>query len=382
MSSNLPIRVLHVIPSLSKGGAERLCLDMIRCMQELQGVETYLVVLSSENAYSEEYQDITPQVINAYVIPSVTGIWKVCLREWDNLVREMRPNIIHSHLYEAEIVTRYNLIKGVRYFTHCHQNTPQLSPFRIFDLFSKTRLAQLYERHFLMKKYVLSKNQFLCISKNTLEYYHSILPKQISKNTHLLPNAIDVQQFIKKSSNAPVNGKTIKLVSIGRLDQNKNQQFLIHVVAELKNRSIPINLVLLGDGELKNELKNLSYNLKVENEIEFYGSQQNIERVLWEQHVYVHSAISEAFGLVFLEAMAAGLPIVTLNGGGNQELILENINGHLITTNSVARFADKILSICESNVHYERMSAAAKEFAKKFDIYPYCKKLVALYKVN
>ena len=80
-------------------------------------------------------------------------------------------------------------------------------------------------------------------------------------------------------------------------------------------------------------------------------------------------------GLVLLEAMAAGLPVVTLDGGGNRDLVIDGKNGYLIEKQDPKEFADRILEIYQN----KEMSHFNAEYAKQFDIVAYCEKLVEIY---
>ena len=89
--------------------------------------------------------------------------------------------------------------------------------------------------------------------------------------------------------------------------------------------------------------------------------------------------IVEGFGLVLLEAMAAGLPIVSLDGRGNRGLIKDGENGFFIIEENAGLFVDKILLLANDEPLYRQMSAQAVEFARGYDIKNYVDRLLALY---
>ena len=78
--------------------------------------------------------------------------------------------------------------------------------------------------------------------------------------------------------------------------------------------------------------------------------------------------------------MAAGLPVVTLDGGGNRDLMINGENGYLIEEQDPEKFAQKIISLVENKDKYTEISNYCKEYAKKYDIKEYVKKLLVLYK--
>jgi glycosyltransferase involved in cell wall biosynthesis len=93
----------------------------------------------------------------------------------------------------------------------------------------------------------------------------------------------------------------------------------------------------------------------------------------------VHSATYEPFGLVLLEAMSAGLPVVCLDGHGNRELIREGENGFMVNPPDAKVFARRILDCVSSVETWNHFSTAAKDFVKPYDIEIYAQRLVRLY---
>ena len=86
------------------------------------------------------------------------------------------------------------------------------------------------------------------------------------------------------------------------------------------------------------------------------------------------------FGLVILEAMATGLPVVSLDGYGNRELIIENENGFMLPNNaSAAAFAEKIIFMINNPEERIRMGKYSSQFVKKYDLNHYSQTLIDLY---
>jgi glycosyltransferase involved in cell wall biosynthesis len=88
----------------------------------------------------------------------------------------------------------------------------------------------------------------------------------------------------------------------------------------------------------------------------------------------------EPFGLVILEAMASGLPVVSLDGFGNRELMKESENGFMVPNNATAEdFAEKIIYFISNPSEIERMGKFAVEFSKHYDIDHYTDRLIEIY---
>ena len=94
----------------------------------------------------------------------------------------------------------------------------------------------------------------------------------------------------------------------------------------------------------------------------------------------MHAATYEPFGLVLIEAMAAGLPVVCLDGGGNRDIMEQNKNGIMVHQQDAKVFAEAILHIANNPTIYNEMSAYAAQYAARFDIKPYVDRLLELYR--
>jgi glycosyltransferase involved in cell wall biosynthesis len=379
MSRSEPLRIIQVIPSLQKGGAERLCLDIVRWLRKLPGLELLLVTLDPINSYRKEYPDIEPTVIDACVVPSVLGKWKVNMASWEQVLDDFRPHVVHSHLFQAEVLTRYRLRAGVRYFTHCHDNMPQLKRLEWNELTSKHRLTEAFERSYMLDRYRKCDNRFIAISPDTEAYFRENLPDSLARNITLLPNAIDCSRFSARTASPPSPGGVVRLINIGSFVPKKNQAFLLGVLQKLRSDGMDAHLTLVGDGPLRHVVMDKAKEMNLEPFVHFPGNVDRVEELLWESHVYVHSATYEPFGLVLLEAMAAGLPVVALDGRGNRELIVDGQNGYLLNQGDEENFMKRISDIIHSSQIWNHVHDNAIRLSKKHDMRDYIHTLVRTY---
>jgi glycosyltransferase involved in cell wall biosynthesis len=112
----------------------------------------------------------------------------------------------------------------------------------------------------------------------------------------------------------------------------------------------------------------------------FKGKVEKVEDYLEDSDIYLHSATYEPLGLVLLEAMAVGLPVITLDGKGNRDLIEEGKNGYMIYDQDPEKFAQKIIFLVKNKSKYAEISSYCKQYAEKYDIKEYVNKLYLLYK--
>lgn len=387
------MKILHIIPTLSKGGAERLVIDIINQSLKIENTKVRLVIFRDDIEYDiSAIKDII-SIIPASVQLSLIKKWKIHISDLQSYLNEFKPDIIHTHLFEAELVSRFCFYPNARWFSHVHDNMVQLNNWT-WSSMSKTNITNWYEKKVLFQLY--KKNggtHFIAISKHTESYIKSIQPKY---PVTLLHNSIDVKLFQKPSDFqkridngglSSVEGShsqlttnhsslTLTLINIGSFVSKKNQTFLLNILLELNKKGIYTSWFFLGDGPLKPEVERRAVELGVINQCQFLGNVNKVEEYLWQSDVYVHTANYEPLGLVLLEAMAAGLPVVTLDGGGNRDLVINGKNGFLIQNQNPEEFADRILEVYQN----KEMSDFNSEFAKQFDIESYCEKLLNLYK--
>jgi len=290
---------------------------------------------------------------------------------------EFQPNIIHTHLFEAEMVVSQINIGDAKRFSHFHDNIVQFESPLISKTSLKQKITNFYERYIITKVIKPSINNFICISNDTFSYARKVISRKLHGNIHLLVNSIDVSRF--SNSETKIVSQKIKLINIGRFAKKKNQIFLIDVAKELRSKGVNFELVFIGDGELLMDVKSYTKKLNLGQQIVFKGKVENVEEDLCDSNFYVHSATYEPLGLVLLEAMASGLPVITLDGKGNRDLIEEGKNGYMIYEQDPELFAQKIISLVENKDKYIEISNYCKEYAKQYDIKEYVNKLLLLY---
>lgn len=366
------MKIIHIIPNLKKGGAERLVLDICNELQKREGVVVKLITFTSDNEYEFLSKNIDWTVVKASVQLSILSKNLIQVNELQNVFDNFKPDFIHTHLYEADLIARSCYYPKAKWFFHCH------SPLKIFqknqkDL--KKNIIYKFERNYLFNR--IKENggtSFITISKNTQNYFKD---KVKNYDLSLLPNAINCDSF-ESLEPKKLNAK-LHLLNIGSLTKVKNHFFLIKVANNLKKIGIEFKFYFLGDGVLRENVENEILKNGLEKNIVLKGKIDDISYYLHKSDIYIHGSLYESFGLTILEAMAAGLPVVTIDGEGNRDLIVAGENGYILSNNDVENFTKKILSIYTNPEKYYKMSSFAKKFARQYDIKHYIDNLLKIY---
>ncbi len=153
-------------------------------------------------------------------------------------------------------------------------------------------------------------------------------------------------------------------VTIGRLIPRKSHEVLIDAVATIPD----LHLFLIGDGPLKRKLMNVVAEKGISDRIHMVGfvSEEKKQQLLRASDLYVSAAEHEGFGIVFLEAMEAGLPIVAVNEGGQTDFLAAGENALLVEPHNPTELAQSMRKLLTDSVLSERMAAANRQKVQSF----------------
>lgn len=373
------LRVLHIIPSLEKGGAERLVLDICNQFITYPDVEVKLVCLRDKNTYAALSANIPMLVVPAKYIPSITGKATDETAPLRQLLNEFKPHIIHTHLFEAEIAARATGYYNAAYICHCHYNTVQFKSFSLQTLTNKGLLANFVERKTIMKHTAKAvDNAYIAISEDVKTYFEENLPRYLKQKVVFMHNAIDWAKFSAAPLPQPPTDE-LRLINVGSFNPRKNQQLLVHLAVYLKQKGVNVKMTMYGDGADRPKILQLIADLGCADYVFAPGNIDNVEVPMANSHLYIHSALSEPFGLVIVEALASGLPVVALDGYGNRDLHKDGVTGFLMPDGNIEAFAEKVMLLANDNELYRQISEGARGFSAAYDIAIYTKKLYTLY---
>ena len=359
------LKIVHIIPNHKKGGAERLVQDTCNYIFQNQLAHIKLITFLKNIDVKFPYHVNIPSQFEL----SITKKSKINIIELQKFIENFKPNIIHSHLWETEMLLTNIKYKDCVRFSHFHDNMIQLRKSLLPR--SKRHITNMYEKRLYFKN---NNNHFICIAKDSYEFASKTLPKK--NKIHLIPNAIDFQKFHIKEKR---NYKEIRMINIGSFVKKKNQALAIHILKNLIEKGYCASLTFLGDGRMKNEVESLAIKHNIRNNINFLGNVENVKEHLQESNLYLHTATYEPFGLVLLEAMAAGLPVVSLDGKGNSDFIKNGINGYILEKENPNLFSQKIIYILKNEIVRETLIQNGFLTAKKYDIKKYCENLTSCY---
>lgn len=345
-----------LIDSLCGGGAEKLINDIAPRFKN-HGYYVEILILTDKN---DKYKsNLEKEGINVLVLDSNLGhISKMF--EIGKIISKGNFDVIHANLFP---MTYY--IALISCFMK-HRN---------FKLVMTEHNTDNRRRHivffrplerFIYKKY----DNIISISLMTQEKLKEWL-KLTSKYDNrfcVINNGVPIREFSsaeKYEKNylfQEYQTDDILIAMIGSFTKQKNHLGMLGILEKLPYR---YKLILAGEGPLMNEIQDVARQRKLLNRIVFLGFRADIARILQTIDILVIPSLWEGFGLIAVEAMACGKPIVASNVPGLAEVV--DTNGLLAESNCVDDFVNQILRL-EDNDTYRYYAIKSKKGAKEYDI--------------
>lgn len=154
------------------------------------------------------------------------------------------------------------------------------------------------------------------------------------------------------------------MVNVAEFNNNKNQQFLIRVLAKLKEKVSNVRLLLAGKGPMLDYCRRLSQELDVSDRVEFLGFRKDIDEILPMCDLAVASSYREGLPVNIMEAMACGLPVVATKNRGHNELVYDGQSGWLVDPNDIDKMATKIEMIARDSNLQNRLGNLGREIVE------------------
>lgn len=326
-------KLVHVITTISRGGAENQLLILAR-EQVFGGQDVTVVFLKDAPELLEDFQ-------SAGVIVNKSCYEKNIFHQLMWMAKYFKNNdvIIHAHLPRAEILVAATSLKGS--FIVTRHNSEKFFP-KMPTSMSSFLSRMVTDR---AKSVIAISNEVsLFLKKN----------KEISENTKIdiIKYGFDNKMLISQKniikSELGLTNSNIIVGTIGRIVPQKDYPTLLNAFAAFNSNVPHSKLIILGDGYLASEMKLLTTKLKLDKNVLWLGKKSKIQDYLNIMDMFVLSSIYEGFGLVLLEALSVGVPIVASNISAIPE-VLGNDYPYLARVGDYSDFADKMMEIYQAN---------------------------------
>ncbi len=356
------MKILHTITSLELGGAEKLLTELIPA-QIAMGHEAELLILCDKNAVFMDNFKLKNIPVHVSKYNSI--------KTWKNMfqikkyAKKGKFDVVHSHLTHAQywtsLASRIDFGKRI-YITTEHSTSNNRRQKFIFKLIDR----------FIYKPY----KKIISISPATQEE----LIKWIGGNKkrfEIIENGIDLSRFSQGNkidlSEYGLDTDDKIIIMISRFHKAKDQDTVIKSLEFLPKI---YKLVLVGDGERREELEKLTSEKNLSSRVFFLGIRKDIPDLLKTSYISVQSSIFEGFGITALESMSAGIPTIATDVPGLSAIVKGG--GILFPVGDYKKLAKIIFSL-ERNDMYNKIKNSCIEKSKMYDIKITAEKYINLY---
>ena len=343
------IKVLHITFDMTIGGAQQVIRQLI------ENIDSRIInseIACLDNQVGELGEILSKQGISIHLFNRKPGIDLILINQLRQLVRINHYNIIHCHQYTPYVygllASRFLSTKLI--FTEHGRFYPDYGSWKrklvnpIFSIFTDHITSISKATKEAMVKYENFKPSDIQV------IYNGVVDcSYINVDCHLLKCEFDIPE------DAFIFG------TISRLQPIKNQKMMIRAFKMVNDKYNNTCLLIVGDGEIKNELMILTEELSISNNVIFTGFQQDPYPFHQIIDVFLLSSFSEGTSMTLLESMSFSKPSVATNVGGNPELISDGYNGFLIESDKVEPFAEACIRLYEDSTLKHIMGNNARE---------------------
>ena len=355
------MKIVHVIASLSIGGAETLLKDLAINFKNKGHDISIVVLMRTESFLPSELEIAGVSIIYAPVSKKISI--RNLLFLW-NYLRNNKPDIVHAHLtwdtYAAAIVKIFLKHKPV--FMATEHST-----------FGAKRRENFFVKLLDLERWLYDKYcRVVCINNEVFDSINSTVPG-IKNKCILIKSGIDIKKF---SSEYLIDERLKKpaILNIGTLCNQKQQEILVRSMAGLPQI---VELWLIGGGPGRFFLESLVTELNLGDRVRFLGMRSDVEVFIKKATIYVQASLYEGLSIAMLEAMAGGLPMIASDAPGMHELVVGV--GELFEAGNWAQLSKMISQLLYSKSDLLKMSRASKMKASDFSIESTAESYLKLY---
>jgi glycosyltransferase involved in cell wall biosynthesis len=218
-----------------------------------------------------------------------------------------------------------------------------------------------------------------------LVFVSEFMKRELSKRIPGITNVTSaiIPNFLPDPGLPNTQTQSADLICIGTLEPRKNQQYLLDIMASLRDQGKPLTLTIIGDGPDRIALEEKAHELKISDLVRFTGFLSNGAEQLGSHRAYIHVATIENLPVTLIEAMARGLPIFVTPVGGIPELLVEGITGKAIPLNNARSAANIVAKAINDKQWMTTASIAARErFLNGYESEVVAKKLTSFLNVT
>lgn len=340
--------ILFIVRTMGLGGTENVVLQL--CEILFEHVKK-IVVCSSGGVHEDKLRRMG---IKHYTIPDIASKCPSdmikCYVEIKSVIKNEQITVIHSHhrmaAFYAELASPKSTIK----IANAHNTFYDKKKMTHFA-YHNTKLIAVGEM----------------VKKNLTEYFE--IPKSQIRVIYNAVKPFDGHIILIEALQRERAKGRVLIGNIGRLSEQKGMVYFLDAAAITARIHPEASFVIVGDGELKEQLKKKAENLKIQDKVLFLGYRDDIQNVISQLDFVVLSSLWEGLPLTPIEAFSVGKTVIGTVVDGTPEIIRDNVDGYLIEPKNSMQLAEKMGDLIE---HLEIRKSMEQHALKRYrDVFSY-----------
>lgn len=355
-------KVLHISRTMGQGGAEKVVYQICKDVsQDAKNIE--MLVASTGGIHEEELARLG---VKHYTIPDIDGKNPIVMLKiyfkLRKIIKSEKIDIVHSHHRMAAF--------------YC----------RLLNIFHR-KFKRVYTAHNIFEnkrsllRFALKGSEVIAVGdgvkKNLVDFYGIK-----EENVKIIYNSIEKLEKIDKPQDEFLKERANKILvgTIGRLTEQKGMDVYISAMSEIIKENKNVFAIVIGDGELRQDLEDLAKKLEVQDNVKFLGYRKDVIELICQMDFIVLASRWEGLPLTPIETFSVGKTIVATNIDGNNEIVEDKFNGLLCEKDNISDLKEKINTlIADAGMRKTLEENAQKTFNEKFSYESFIKNYKEIY---
>ena len=351
----MKIRVLEVLATLKRAGAEQVAVSLASRLDK-DRFETGVVSLY--DAFPGGLESALAEAgVRVRHLGKRRGLDPRMYSRLYTVLREFRPGVLHTHSYVMRYTFPAGLLARVPAMVHTVHNLAgnEVGPFG--------RMVHRVAYRRGVKPVAVAAEVALSF-RSTYGFDPAAT----------IPNGIDVDRMYRPEARKPWRaahgfaGSDVLIVSVARLDPQKNTLGLIEAFARGCAADSRCHLLLAGGGSLQEQAKELAARMSISGQVHLLGVRADVPELLSASDLFALASHWEGNPIAVIEAMAAGLPVVATAVGGVPDLVEHDTVGVLTPAGDIEAFAGALRSLVMDAERRQRLAEAARQCSRRFSV--------------
>jgi len=375
-------KVMILAPKYSKKNTTLKKIKVVRFNSlPIPSYEDYRIVLPNIKQLTDTIKNFNPDIIHIHTLPGLLSISSIVIAKRSKIpvvatYHTSFPDIL-VYISPNKLLKIENLVETLNNKLEGNEQINRLiSNFELGIKKLKIKLKKPIKKAnkrrdkfsrkavWMLTKQIYSPVDLIIAPSNKIK--KELDKYKLKVENKVISNGLDLKMFKKKSR----YNKFPKFLHVGRLDFAKKIQYVIQAMELLIKKYPDASLTLVGDGPAKEELENLVKELKLDNHITFLGfvNREKLPPIYRRHDVFLTASEMETQGIVLIEALASGLPVIGARVLAIPEVVHNNKTGYLVPKRNPVKMAERMIEFIENPKLIKEYGKNARKEAEKHDI--------------